>query len=105
MEGMMRNLVLAAAIAGFAASAAVAADDDASAIPSQADAPAQQQANPPADQPAQQPPEAGWHGDHWGSRMGGPVVHRGEGPPGEGWRSDGDGHWHRYGEWHSGDAA
>lgn len=95
---MMRNLVLAVVVAGFAAGTAVAADNEPSAIPAQASAPAQQ-ANPPA----QEPPAAGWHGDHWGADAGGSVaVHRGEGPPGEGWRSDGDGEWHRYGEWQGG---
>lgn len=95
----MRKLILAAVAAGFAAGAAAAADIDAPAAPAQANAPAEQPGPP-----APQPPAAGWNGDHWGSMAGGPVVHRGEGPPGEGWRSEGDGHWHRYGEWHSGGA-
>jgi Ni/Co efflux regulator RcnB len=94
----MRNLILAVIAAGFAAGTAVAADDGAPAAPPQADSPA-----PQANSPAPQAPPAGWHGDHWEYMAEGPGMHHFDGPPpGEGWRSEGDGHWHRYGEWHSG---
>src|SRR3954471_22223623 len=86
--GMMRNLVLAVVVAGFAAGAAVAAGEAAPA------------AQPPAaDKPAA--PD-GWHGDHFGGGADGVKVHRGDGPMGDGWRADGDGGMHRHGEWHGG---
>jgi len=85
---MMRNLILAVVVAGFAAGTAVAADDP---VPAAQPAAA-------ADKPVA--PE-GWHGDHFGKGPDGVEVHRGMGPQGSGW-SDRDGGWHRYGEWHGG---